>query len=178
MAGKSLQDQLLKAGLANKKQAVRAKKAKNHKEKLARVGVSVDDEIADATQKARQEKLDKDRELNEQKNQRAEQTAIQAQIAQIIKMNRVAERGEVEFGFSEGKLIKTLLVTERQRGALVAGTLAIVKHQNSYDLVPRKTAEKIAERDEGTVLLCNTETGDQQFEDDYAEFKVPDDLMW
>ena len=68
MAGKSLQDQLLKAGLANKKQAVRAKKAKNHKEKLARVGVSVDDEIADATQKARQEKLDKDRELNEQKN--------------------------------------------------------------------------------------------------------------
>jgi len=42
---KSLQDQLLKAGLANKKQAVRAKKAKNSKEKLKRAGKEVDDEV-------------------------------------------------------------------------------------------------------------------------------------
>ena len=44
--------------------------------------------------------------------------------------------------------------------------------------MPRKTAEKIAERDDDIVLLCNTVSGDEQLEDEYAEFKVPDDLMW
>ncbi len=176
--GKSLQDQLLKAGLANKKQAVRAKKAKNSKEKLQRTGKEVSDDIADAALSAQQEKLAKDRALNKQKNEQAQQAAIQAQIAQLIEMNSVAERGEIDFSFPEGKLIKTISVNERQRAALVAGSLAVVKLRDRYDLVPRKTAEKIAERDDSVVLLCNTETGDPEHEDEYAEFKVPDDLMW
>jgi len=53
---KSLQDQLLKAGLANKKQAVKAKKAKNNKEKLKREGKEVLDEVQEAVQKAEQQK--------------------------------------------------------------------------------------------------------------------------
>ncbi len=175
---KSLQDQLLKAGLANKKQAVRAKKAKNTKEKLKRTGKDVGDEVTDAVEKSRQEKLAKDRELNEQKNHKAREAAIQAQIVQLIELNEVTDRGEIEFSFPEDKLIKTLSVNERQRDALVAGALAIVKLADSYKIVPRKTAEKIAERDEKIVLLCNAESEDEQVEDEYAEFKVPDDLMW
>jgi len=175
---KSLQDQLLKAGLANKKQAVKAKKAINNKEKLKRAGKEVDDDIASAAEQAKKEKLQKDRQLNERKNKQAELAAIQAQIAQLVEMNSVAERGDIEFSFPEQKLIKTISVTDRQRGALTAGTLAIVKLRESYHLVPRKTAEKIAERDPDVVLLCNTETGDSQYEDEYADYKVPDDLMW
>ncbi len=176
--GKSLQDQLLKAGLANKKQAVKAKKANNNKEKLKRAGKNVGNEIADAAEQAKQDKVAKDRALNDQKNREAEQNMIRAQIAQLIEMNAVAERGEIEFSFPEQNLIKTLRVTDRQRGALTAGTLAIVKLADTYSLVPRKTAEKIAERDTSIVLLCNTETGDQQYDDEYADYQVPDDLMW
>lgn len=176
--GKSLQDQLLKAGLANKKQAVRAKKAKNSKDKLKRSGKDVEDEITAAADTSRQEKLAKDRELNKQKNQQAEQVAIQAQIAQLIDMNAIAERGEIEFSFPDGKLIKSLSVTDRQRQAMVDGVLAVVKLADRYNIVPRKTAEKIAERDESVVILCNVESGDQQVDDEYADFKVPDDLMW
>lgn len=175
---KSLQDQLLKAGLANKKQAVRAKKARNTKEKLQRSGKEVDDEVTQAAERSRQEKLARDRELNEQKNLKAKEAAIQAQIVQLIELNEVTERGETEFSFPEGNLIKTISVNERQRDALVTGALAIVKLEENYKIVPRKTAEKIAERNETIVLVCNAGSEDEQVEDEYAEFKVPDDLMW
>ena len=158
--------------------AVRAKKAKNSKEKLQRAGKTIEDEASAAARAAEERKLAKDRELNKQKNEVAAAAAVQAQIAQLISMNGVTERGDIEFSYPEENLIKTISVTERQRGALVAGTLTIVKHRDRYHLVPRKTAEKIAERDNMAVLLCNDETGDQQYEDDYADFQVPDDLMW
>jgi len=176
--GKSLQDQLLKAGLANKKQAVRAKKAKNSKEKLKRAGVDVADETADRVQQAEQEKLAKDRELNRQKIAEAEQAAVQAQIRQLIEMNRIAERGDTEYRYPEGNLVKTLLVSDHQRAALISGALAIIKYSEKYDLVPRKVAEKIAERDETRVVLCNDDSGEQEVNDEYADYQIPDDLMW
>lgn len=175
---KSLQDQLLKAGLANKKQAVRAKKAKNSKEKLKRVGVDVTDEAAALAKQAEEQKLTKDRELNREKTQRAEQLAVMAQIKQLVAMNRITERGDIEFRFPEGKLVKTLLLKERQRVAVVNGQVAIVKTGDNYDLVPRKVATKIAERDESSVLVCNDDAGDAPEDDEYADYQVPDDLMW
>lgn len=175
---KSLQDQLLKAGLANKKQAVRAKKAKNSKEKLQRAGVEVTDEAAELARQAEEKKLAKDRELNRIKTERAQQVAIQAQIRQLVELNRVTERGDTEFRFPEGNLVKTLLLNTRQRTAVVNGQLAIVKTGDNYDLVPRKVADKIAERDQTCVLLCNDDTGDEEIDDEYADYQVPDDLMW
>lgn len=103
---------------------------------------------------------------------------IRAQIAQLIELNAIADRGDIEFSFPEDNLIKTIRVTEPQRDALVSGALAIVKLSDSYKIVPRKTAEKIAERDESFVLLSNAGSDDELVEDEYAEFKVPDDLMW
>ncbi len=176
--GKSLQDQLLKAGLANKKQAVRAKKAKNSKEKLKRTGKEVEDEAALLAKKALDEKLARDKALNEEKNKQAELAAVRAQILQIVSMNRIQERGDIEHRFPDGGVITTLLLTDTQRKAVINGALAIVKTSNRYDLLPRKAALKIAERDESLVLVCNESTEESEEDDDYAEFKVPDDLMW
>ena len=134
--------------------------------------------MTQAVEKSQQEKLAKDRQLNDEKNHKAQQAAVQAQIAQLIELNALSERGDIEFSFPEGKKIKTLSVSEKQRQALVSGVLAIVKLKDAYSIVPRKTAEKISERDDNIVLLCNTVSDDVQIEDEYAEFKVPDDLMW
>ena len=60
--GNSLQNQLLKAGLANKKQAVKARKAKNSKDKLKRAGVDVTDEAAKQAELAEQDKREHDRD--------------------------------------------------------------------------------------------------------------------
>lgn len=175
--GNSLQNQLLKAGLANKKQAVKAKKAKNSKDKLKRAGVEVADEASQLAEKAKQEKLERDRELNRQKTERDHAAAIAAQVRQLVQMNRIDERGDIEYKFPEGNLVKTLYLTERQRSSVINGVLAIVKTGQSYDLVPRKAAEKIAERAEDAILVCNTEVEDAE-DDEYADFQVPDDLMW
>ena len=176
--GKSLQDQLLKAGLANKKQAVRAKKAKNSKEKLKRTGKEVEDEAAVLAKKAHEDKLAKDKALNDEKNRQAERAGIQAQILQIVAMNRIGERGDVEHHFPDNDVITTIMLTDTQRKAVISGALAIVKTSDRYDLLPRKAALKIAERDDSVVLVCNESTEETDADDEYAEFKVPDDLMW
>lgn len=185
--GNSLQDQLLKAGLANKKQAVKAKKAKNHKEKQQRSGAQVVDEAAASAEKAQQEKIERDRALNREKQAAAEEKAIQAQIRQLILLNRLEERGEHNFRFTQDATIKTLLVTESQRKALVSGALALVV-LDDVEIVPRAVADKIAERDEAKIILnnakdspqdtANSETDEYDEYDEYHEYQVPDDLMW
>ena len=176
--GNSLQDQLLKAGVANKKQAVRARKAKNTREKQQRKGVDVVDEVAELSRTAEQNKVARDRELNQIKTAAAEQKAIQAQILELISLNRDSERGESDFRFTDDSVVKTLMVSEQQRQALVRGALTIVKMNDIYDLVPRKVAEKIAERDRSVLILCNEKSSDESLDDEYSNFKVPDDLMW
>ena len=48
--------------------------------------------------------------------------------------------------------------------------------------MPTAVAEKIKQRDESLVVMLTENTGvnaDQEDEDDpYADFKIPDDLMW
>jgi len=179
--GNSIQDQLLKAGLGSKKQAVKARKAQNQKQKLKATGVRVEDEAEVLAREAQNEKVERDRELNRQKQAKADAKAISAQIQQLIEMNRIEERGETEFSFSVDSVIRTLQLTDTHRRQLISGKLAIAKLGEGYEVVPRQVAEKIEERDSQVIVLKNDSTaatdGDDT-DDEYADFKVPDDLMW
>jgi uncharacterized protein YaiL (DUF2058 family) len=56
----------------------------------------------------------------------------------------------------------------------------LVKFGDGYELVRRQIAEKIAQRDATCILVQNagsTETAAAE-DDPYADFKIPDDLMW
>jgi len=178
--GNSLQDQLLKAGLANKKQATKARKAKNHKEKQLRSGVDVVDTTAQSAETARQDKVERDRALNRQKQFARDTRAVQAQIRQLITLNRVAERGEISFSFDDQGTIRSLSLQEPQRRALVAGSLALVRLDDAVEVVPRAVADKIAERDASWIILNNgsATTAESDIEDEYAGYRIPDDLMW
>ncbi|MBT8448772.1 MAG: DUF2058 domain-containing protein, partial [Gammaproteobacteria bacterium] len=48
-----------------------------------------------------------------------------------------------------------------------------------YEVVPAKVADKINERDM-TAVITHEQTGevDDGMDDPYADFKVPDDLIW
>ncbi len=176
--GNSLQDQLLRAGVASKKQAVRAKKAKNTKEKQIRKGAEHVDETAQLVEKAEAEKRAKDQALNQKRNAEAQSKAIKAQIIELIKLNRIDERGETEFRFNDSGKIKTLMLQNETREQLIKGKLNIVCVNQQYDIVPHSVATKIAERDEQAVVLANQHTETEESDDEYADFKVPDDLMW
>lgn len=176
---KSLQDQLKQAGLANQKQMVKARKAKNTKEKMQRKGATVVDETAELVKQRDAEILARDRALNHEKNRAAEHKAIQAQIQQLIELNTVEERGDIEYRFDHAGVIKTLMLTAEHRQALIRGALAIVGKLDQLSVVPAKVAEKIAERDNSWLVLLNQRDEDAaDVVDEYAEYEVPDDLMW
>jgi uncharacterized protein YaiL (DUF2058 family) len=174
----SLQDQLFKAGLATKKQAVRAKKAKNKAEKQIRQGAAADSEAAKLVEKAKAEQLAKDKELNRQKNAKANSKAIEAQIVELVKLNRISERGDIEFSYNDNGQIKTLMLQNETRELLIKGVLNIVSVKAQHDIVPRAVANKIAERDENAIVLANDSSDSQELDDEYADYQVPDDLTW
>jgi len=180
MAG-SLHDQLLKAGLVDKK---KAKKIEKDKKKQAKIQRKTKTEHVDETklqvQQAREEKKQRDRELNEQRKAQEEKKATAAQIIQLVQVNRLSRAGaEVDYNFTDNKKIKKILVDNKMLDQLAKGRLAIVLCEGAYEVVPRPVADKIALRDPDCVIVCN-EAGAQEPEEDdpYADFQIPDDLMW
>ena len=182
MAG-SLQDQLLKAGLADAGKAKKLDKEKRKQAKVARrSGVELVDENKEAAREALAEKTRRDRELNQALNSKAERKAINAQIKQLIETNKLEKgRGEVGFNFTDGKKVKKLYVTAMEQKQLSAGRLAIVKQGDQHEILPAPVADKIAERDSDRVIICG-EASDvplsQEEQDWYKDYDIPDDLMW
>lgn len=179
----SLQDQLLKAGLIDPKKAKQANKEKRKEANVARRSNEEQvDEIKVSAEQARAEKAERDRELNRQRDLELQQKAIAAQIKQLIENHRQkkgAGEGDVEYNFTDGKLIKKIRVSKTVQEQIVRGVLAVVKLGEGYELVPRIVADKIAQRDESAIVVANTKSAQQVEEDDpYKDYVIPDDLMW
>lgn len=176
----SLRDQLLKAGLVNEKQVKQVSKDVRKKEKQNRHGNSAAiDGNKRAAEEAKAAKVEHDRQLNLARAKEAERKALAAQIKQLIEMNRVAP-GEDEFAyrFAHDNKVKTVYVSKAVHQSLVAGRLAIASLESRYEIVPVAVAEKIKQRDASRIVLLNQPDQAQDLDDEYAEYKVPDDLMW
>ncbi|RBP31070.1 hypothetical protein DET50_10691 [Marinobacter pelagius] len=176
----SLQDQLLKAGLADEKKAKAIRSEKRKQRKQQPKGAVQVNEAEIRARQAREEKAERDRQLNLQRQKEAEKKAIQAQIRQLVETNRLdRSRGETSYQFVDGKRIKKILVDDTMVDQLSRGRLAVVRLGENYDVVPEKVARKIMERDEGAVVVLHDRQQDDQGEDDpYAGYEIPDDLMW
>ncbi len=179
--GNSLFEQLRKSGLVDDKKVKQVKKEK-YKQTKQQKGKKAKPltESKRLAQQAQAEQVTRDRELNRQRKLAAEQVAQAAQIKQLIEMNRIDDsQGEIAFNFTDGNKVQRLYVTDKLHTQLVRGRLAVVKLGDGYELVPAGVAEKIKLRDPSCVLVCNVVDSDGTDEDDpYAEFQVPDDLMW
>ncbi len=179
----SLQEQLLKAGLVKEKQFKKSNSEKRKQVKQQQHSkAGVVDEAKEAAKLALAEKADRDRALAKEQNKVAESKAVAAQIKQIVLLNRQPKNyGEVAYNFVDDKKIKSLYVDQTTIEHLSNGLLAIVKLDDKYEIVPQKAALKIQQRNPAIVIVCITQTKatDGSTEDDpYADFKVPDDLMW
>ncbi|HYE38094.1 DUF2058 domain-containing protein [Methylocaldum sp.] len=176
----SLRDQLLKTGLVNDKQVKQASKESRKQEKQNRHGkAAAKDETNRAAQEAKAAKVERDRQLNLEKAKEAERKALAAQIKQLIEMNRVAPGDdEIAYRFAHDNKVKTIHVSKAIHQSLAAGRLAIVSLESRYEIVPPAVAEKIKQRDESRIVLLNEPDQSRDADDEYAEYKVPDDLMW
>jgi uncharacterized protein YaiL (DUF2058 family) len=176
----SLQDQLLKAGLVDKKKAHKINKSKNKQVKQKQKSkIETTNEARLATQQAQAEKVARDRRLNQQQKAEAESKAVTAQIRQLVEMNRqTGDEGNIDYSFTDDTLIKRVVVTETQLKQLSNGRLCIIKLDERYELIPTLVAEKIQMRDASTQILSNQSTETPDEDDPYADFQVPYDLMW
>jgi len=173
----SLQSQLLKSGLADQK------RVKKIQQQQLEAGKNAKDETKEAVAQAMALKAERDRELNRQKKEEMERKAIGAQIKQLIEAHRIDRKGgEIHYQFTDQGKIKKIYVTEALLNQLVKGQSAIVRFADAYELVPTIVAEKIALRDAASIVLLNTRTvattQETEEEDPYANYQIPDDLMW
>lgn len=176
----SLQDQLLKAGIVDKKKAKKIQQEQRKEAKSRPKGQVQLDENKEQARRALAQKAERARELNLQQQAENDKKAIQAQIIQLIKMNSIPRAGgDIAYQFSDGKKIKKIYVTRQQQDELVKGRVAIVRLGESYELIPAPAAEKVIQRDEAAVLLLNRGVSVEVDEEDpYADYQIPDDLMW
>jgi hypothetical protein len=178
----SLQDQLLNAGIVDKKKAKQIKQEQRKEARSRPKGQVQVDENKEQAKRALAEKTQRDRQLNKQQQDEAEKKAIQAQIIQLIKMNRVGrKRGDVAYQFTDGTKIKKLYITQQLQNDLIKGRLAIAKLEGGYELLPSQAAEKIMQRDAQVIVLLNRNESvevDEDEDDPYADYQIPDDLMW
>jgi uncharacterized protein YaiL (DUF2058 family) len=177
----SLRDQLLKAGLVNEKQAKQASKQKQKQQRLEHKGqAEKDDSQREAALKAQAEKLARDQELNRQQQEKAQKKAMAAQVKQLIEGSRLPRLAtEDYYNFVDEKKVKRIAVNPMLRDKLSRGTLAIVRLEGKYELIPREAALKVQEREPQRIILLNIASEVPDDEDDpYKDYVVPDDLMW
>jgi len=177
----SLQDQLLKAGLANKQSAKQARSEKRKKNKAVRKNqaqedTSLQDQItAEKTHQAKQD-LAKNQAIKAEFDKKSALGKVKQMIEQLHVKDYV---GELEYNYVYQNKVKKLRLNEITHNALVKGRLSICALNEAVFLLPTLAAEKIAQVDDSYVLLMNDNAPADVDEDDpYAEFQIPDDLMW
>ncbi|MEW6981603.1 DUF2058 domain-containing protein [Colwelliaceae bacterium 6471] len=181
----SLQEQLLKAGLTTKQKARQANSDKRKKNKQKRSGVEVEASLQEQVKKdlakSQSEKLAKDTALNEQKKQQLAEKEQHLRILQILQHHQLTNiNGETEYNYTFDNVVKKLHLDAVTHKALVNGRLSICGLDGVTYLVTSETAAKLAELDEKVILVQNDKVHDEQIDEDdpYAEFQIPDDLMW
>ncbi|MDR7068638.1 uncharacterized protein YaiL (DUF2058 family) [Pseudoxanthomonas japonensis] len=179
--GNPLQEQLLKAGLVKKSKLAEVAREQN-KARHGKGPVAPSESQRDA-ERARSEKAERDRALDAERKAQARIAELRAQARQIVADRKVPRAGEIEYRFTVDGAIRTVLVNDDLKKKLVAGALVIARVDDRYELLPRVAADKVRERDAGMIVLDHgqgTEAAATTSEDDdyYAQFKVPDDLMW
>jgi uncharacterized protein YaiL (DUF2058 family) len=166
-------------GLTDKKKAKQAEKQKKKNVKEARKGADIVDEAKVLADKAKKDKLARDRVLNDEKKAAADAKAVTAQIKQLIQMNTIKVDGDLAYNFTAGKKIKKIYVNEDIQDRLSRGKLAISGIDQNFAIIPLGVAEKIRQRDqECYIYIAENQSNDVEEDDPYADYQIPDDLMW
>ncbi|MDY0416526.1 DUF2058 domain-containing protein [Enterobacter sp. 170198] len=175
----TLQEQMLKAGLVSSKKAAKVQRTAKKSRVQAR-------EAREAVEENKKAQIERDKQLSEQQKQAVLAKEFKAQVKQLIEMNRITvSRGNITFNFTDGNLIKKIEVDKQTQAQLINGRLAIARlvinasGDSEYAIIPAVVADKIAQRDADSIVLNSALSQEEQDEDDpYADFKIPDDLMW
>ena len=174
---KSLQDQLLALGVADKK---KVKQAKHEKRVASREATRprVQESLRETQQKVREEKRARDQALATEREAKRLKAEKLSQVRDMVKSSEV-ERGidseRVDFRFPYGKKIRPFPVGADVRDRLSRGLLGLIELDGAIFVVPRETLEKCLARLEGQKIFSHLAKLEEQ-DGDYPP--IPDDLDW
>jgi uncharacterized protein len=185
----SLRDQLLKAGLVTKEQVAKAEKKHPHNPRKnrevspsqSRPAVAASPPppkpapVAAIAPDAAQKKAEKERVR-----------ALRGEVRTLLNAQRLNQKEAAEaYRFMVGTHIKQVYVTAEQRAAMQQGTLAVVLFDARCQIVGLDTAHRVRELMAVVPVHIATEaqtSGDLEsgdaVDDEYADYKVPDDFIW
>ena len=175
----TLQEQMLKAGLVSSKKMAKVQRTAKKSRVQAR-------EAREAVEENKKAQIERDKQLSEQQKQAALSKEYKAQIKQLIEMNKITiTRGDIGYNFTDNNLIKKVYVDKVTQSQLIKGRLAIARltaesgNDSEYAIIPAIVADKIAQRDASYIVLnCELSQEAKDEDDPYADFVIPDDLMW
>ncbi len=175
-------EQFLKAGVVSKQQVQKAQQDKNQKKKQQHNNKKLKPKENAAqlkAQKIAEEKALRDRELNKRREDQARGKAVSAEINQLIKDNLIPRdaKCEISYNFEHQKKVKKIYINEDMKQQVIKGKLGIARIDGIYELVPIAVAEKIKQRNEKRVVIFEVEESKDE-NDPYADYEVPDDLVW
>ena len=164
--GLSLQEQLLKAGVVDKKQVKQAaheKRLQNKKKKKS--GVSPSENAKIRLQQQQAELAKQHQKLNAEREQQKQRKADQAAAKQLIKTSQLPlEEGDVIYRYVAAGKIKQIYVNQEVADKLATGRLGLAMGDKGAALIPADTVLKVIKRDESSILLYNDPA---QIEEDY-----------
>lgn len=181
--GSSLQDQLLKLGVVDKKQAEKAKKKKHNKRKqqTAKKQAPPVDENKLLAEQALAKKKERAQQLNLEREEKLRKREEVARIKQMIEQSRIPKDDKgVAYRFVDQKKVFRIFISQELIDSLSRGTVGVVRLNDQYEVCPAEIVKKIREIDSKVVVVLNKRVKDDKAdeEDPYAGYEVPDDLMW
>jgi len=191
---------------SSSKRGKKRKQPKAAKKDRAPGSMTAGSTAPDAGQRRAQEQAQRDRELNRQHQQKREAREVAAQIRQLIERNRITvdrakgpqqkdgevdsdhptadgkDAGTLDYNFTDASVVRRINLPVPLHRRVVAGTVAIARLDDRYHLIPRPVADKICQRDDSSIVVLNDDQDDSDssaaVDDEYAQFEIPDDLMW
>jgi|GEM_PF-729199 len=183
---KTLQDQLLKAGLASKQKPQQTAKKKQPKAKKKHTI----DQTASSAESARNTQAEKDKARNKALHEAAQAKAEFAQIRQIILSNSICvfptsslPAQATPYYFIHDQIVKRIYVDTRQRIQLATGQLGLVQLESEeYILTTPEAIEKIRKR-QGQQYIVLTFLPDSMKafyirHPDETDYIWPQDYQW
>jgi len=109
---------------------------------------------------------------------------VLAQVKQLIDVNKQPKgQGDVVVNFTDANVVKRLYVDSVTHQLITQARLAIAKFNDGYELIPVPVADKIALRHPEAIVyraddIPDSHPSNEQDDDWYADYDIPDDLMW
>lgn len=163
----SLRDQLLKAGFSAPKKVHKAKSKNSQRTPVRSSKPPTAKTPAKSGRQPNPEEI-------------ARRKKIKAEIKVLIETNCLKQTsGDLPYSFVVGKKVRQIYLNKTTQDQLSNGTAVLTRLNGNTHVIPSTLVESIQQLNPDWVIMRNESTPkDNQADNAYADFKIPDDLMW